>query len=78
MSSGCVLVVEDTSANRGRLRAIGPLVRAGFPASTREVRSWLREPVTPMRGVWFVRLSHGLTGTRGFPASQRVRRPKSR
>jgi transcriptional regulator with XRE-family HTH domain len=64
---GLVLVVEGTTANRDRLRAIGPLVHAGLPATTREVRTWFRAPSGSLRGVWFVRPTRpgGLTRSQG-------------
>ena len=70
---GVVLVVDDTTANRSRLARIGPLLRAGLPATNSNVRRWLARPEGPLRGLWFVRLSHGRTATRRTPAPQRVR-----
>ncbi|CAN5748348.1 hypothetical protein BH23CHL8_BH23CHL8_06860 [soil metagenome] len=71
---GVVLVVDDTTANRRRLGSIAPLVRAGLPATSRQVRAWLGRPDAPMRGLWFVRLSHARTTTRAHVAPERVRR----
>lgn len=75
---GVVLVVEDTTADRKRLGAIALLVRAGLPATSRAVRAWLARPDAPIRGLWFVRLSHGRTTTRSVVASDRVRQPRMR
>jgi transcriptional regulator with XRE-family HTH domain len=70
---GVVLVVEGTTANRDRLNAIGPIVRAGLPATSRDVRAWLRTPDRHLRGLWFVRLSRPGSGTGDPDARERVR-----
>jgi transcriptional regulator with XRE-family HTH domain len=69
---GAVLVVEDTRANRSRLRGIDSLLRAGLPASSREVRRWLARPEGSLRGLWFVRVSHQRTVVRRRTAPERV------
>jgi transcriptional regulator with XRE-family HTH domain len=70
---GVVLVVEETTANRTRLQAIDPLVRAGLPADGRTVRRWVREPSGPLRGLWFLRPTHGQTLARERGGPTRVR-----
>jgi hypothetical protein len=67
---GVILVVEDTTTNRRRLASIEPLVRAGLPATSRQVRRWLSEPAGPLRGIWFVPLDAGLTGRRRLGRSR--------
>jgi hypothetical protein len=41
---GTVLVLEETTTNRRRLRSIEPLLRAGLPGSAWDVRRWLADP----------------------------------
>jgi transcriptional regulator with XRE-family HTH domain len=70
---GVVLVVEGTTANRDRLNAIRSILRAGLPATSREVRAWLRSPDRPLRGLWFVRLTRPGSLTGDPDARERVR-----
>ena len=74
---GVILVVEDTTANRRRLRSIEPLVQAGLPASGREVTRWLADPVGAMRGLLF--LSHISPGNarRGSGGPSAIRLPRT-
>jgi transcriptional regulator with XRE-family HTH domain len=73
---GAFLVVSDTSRNRRRVAALGSILRAALPLSTREVRRWLRSPAGPAGGVWFVRFTHGRGSKCGPRGSHRVRRPR--
>lgn len=84
---GVILVVEESSTNRRRLRSIEPLVRAGLPGTARDIRRWLAQPAGPLRGLWFLSPGLGRTGrhvragpTRIRTAASRVRRssPRSR
>jgi XRE family transcriptional regulator, regulator of sulfur utilization len=69
-----ILVVWDTRTNWRRIEAHGPSVRAALPAGTREVTTWLADPVSaPVAGVWFVADVRGGDG-KGL-RRQRVRRP---
>ncbi len=83
---GTVLVLEGTTTNRRRLRAIESLVRAGLPASARDVivraglpasardvRRWLADPCGPMRGLWFLPPMHERTVGRRSVGPTRVR-----
>lgn len=70
---GVLLVVEESSTNRRRLRSIEPLVRAGLPATARAIRRWLVQPIGSMRGLWFLSPSPGRTGRQARVGPSRVR-----
>jgi transcriptional regulator with XRE-family HTH domain len=74
---GVILVVEDASANRRRLRSIEPLVRAGLPASGREVTRWLADPVGNMRGLLFLSPISPGNARRGSGGASTVRIPRA-
>jgi transcriptional regulator with XRE-family HTH domain len=58
-----ILVLWNTSTNRRRLAAHASTVAANLPATTREVTTWLRDPVDPpIAGVWFVSHAQGMSG----------------
>ncbi|MEA2623060.1 MAG: hypothetical protein QOH61_1970 [Chloroflexota bacterium] len=65
-----ILVFEEGVTSRRRLSALGPIVAQAFPASSRQVRAWLRRPNGALAGIWFLSASHART--RG-----RVRRPRT-
>jgi transcriptional regulator with XRE-family HTH domain len=75
---GVVLVIHDTSTNRGRVSAIGPLLRAGLPSTSREVRRWFADPSGPLRGVWFLTLPSRDARRREAPATGSGRPPRGR
>jgi hypothetical protein len=73
-----VIVLDDTMTNRRRIASLGPAADHEYPARTREVRRWLRQPSGPLRGIWFLSPipARGLSDRRG--GSHRVRRSRSR
>jgi transcriptional regulator with XRE-family HTH domain len=72
---GVILIVEDTSANRRRLKSIEPLIRAGLPTAGRGVMRWLADPVGAMRGLLFLAPIHRGNVRRGAGGSSAVRVP---
>jgi len=74
-SVGVILVLAETSTNRGRVRAVAPLIRSALPAANRQVRRWLATPTGGIAGIWFLRDSHGGTDKRRPRTPHRVRRP---
>lgn len=62
-----LLVLPDDRTARRRIDAFGATFNRAFPARTREVRRWLREPVGALSGVLF------LTDTRHARARHRIR-----
>jgi len=73
-----VLVLGDTRTNRRRLEAHAATVRAVLPAGTREITSWVADPVAPApRGVWFVSDVRGRDGNWVRRHRVRVRGPRA-
>lgn len=73
---GKILVLDDAMTNRRRVAALGAAATQAYPARTREVRSWLREPSdSQCAGIWFLspRTAGGTSERGGGP--HRVRRP---
>ena len=66
---GRFLVFEEDVTSRRRIGRLRGLVDQPFPASSREVRAWLRNPRGQAAGVWFLSVSHPRTASR-------MRRPK--
>lgn len=71
-----ILVLDDSMSNRRRIAQLGAAVSQAYPARTREVTKWLREPSGALAGLWFLSVPHGpgLSERRGGP--RRVRRQK--
>jgi transcriptional regulator with XRE-family HTH domain len=74
---GKVLILDDTMTNRRRVASLGAAVQQAYPARTVDVRRWIREPVGPMAGIWFLSIPtpQGLSDVRG--GSHRVRVPQT-
>ncbi len=70
-----ILVVEDSTTNRRRLRSIGPLLAARFPGSTVDTKRWLRSPATGTPGVWFLATMHERDARSQMGGRERVHRP---
>jgi hypothetical protein len=51
---GRVLVLPSTSTIRRVIAAHAATFAVVYPARSREVRAWLRGPVWPLSGIWFV------------------------
>jgi transcriptional regulator with XRE-family HTH domain len=53
-SIGSVLVLPDDSASRRAVARLSPVFSVALPGRTIMVRQWLRKPVGPLRGIWFL------------------------
>ena len=73
---GVILVLADTSGNRGRVTRVAPLIRSALPAGNVEIRRWLAAPAGDIRGIWFLRDLGRRTLRRGVRSPHRVRVPK--
>jgi hypothetical protein len=51
---GRLLIVPDLRAIRRTVELHERTMHAIYPARGREVRAWLRAPVVPLRGIWFL------------------------
>jgi hypothetical protein len=75
---GAVMALDDSMTNRRRIAALGSAADHAYPARTREVRRWLRQPSGPLRGIWFLSSIPARGGSDGRGGSHRVRRPRPR
>jgi transcriptional regulator with XRE-family HTH domain len=71
---GRLLVVAGTTANRSVVAEHGNVFGAAFPERGAAVRSWIREPLRDLAGVWFVSTNALSVGKHGNPARRRIRR----
>ena len=74
---GRILVLDDTTTNRRRIHQVGPGVDQSYPARTREVRTWIKEPTGPLAGLWFLPSIHAQGRRQGAGGFHRVRKAKS-
>lgn len=74
---GRVVVLEESTANRSTVQRHQAAFDAALPATSRAVRTWLREPGTPLAGVWFLTLTNTAGAMRKDASSERVRRRRS-
>jgi hypothetical protein len=58
-----IVVVAGTAANRSVVARHAAIFEASFPATSREVRSWLRRPLGPLAGLWLMSTSSLGSGT---------------
>ena len=71
------IIVRDTMSNRRRVAAHASVLHAAFPADGREMRRWLAQPVSSVRGLSFLSDRHP-RNVRGTSAGiRRVRRSRS-
>jgi transcriptional regulator with XRE-family HTH domain len=68
---GRIVVTPGTSANRAVVARHSAIFDVSLPARTIEVRRWLRNPVGPLAGVWFVPTSQVPVGRQASRARGR-------
>ncbi len=71
-----VIVLPDERGRRASITRHASIFDAALPARTREVRKWLREPVAPLRGIWFLHLTKAAGDKQRPGGPTRIRRPK--
>jgi hypothetical protein len=49
-----ILVLPEESRRRRIVESRASVFRAAYPATSREIRAWIREPSGPMAGIWFL------------------------
>jgi transcriptional regulator with XRE-family HTH domain len=69
-----VVVMPGTRFNRDVVERHAATFGAAYPARSRDVRRWLREPEGSMRGLWFVAPTRQVRRTRDRRGAMRVRR----
>jgi hypothetical protein len=76
-----VLVLPGTTANRTVLARHGASFAASLPSRSQAVKQWLRAPVGPIAGVWFIspsRVATARQAVRVRMAKRKVQRPAIR
>lgn len=73
---GLLLVMPDRTANRDALARHAASFEAAFPARSRQIRRWLREPGSTIAGALFVRNMPAPHAKCGSGGPHRVRRPR--
>jgi transcriptional regulator with XRE-family HTH domain len=72
----CWVVVAETAPNRRRVRQHRSLLDSAFPASGRDMRTWLKQPDQPVRAFSLWSISNGSGVKRPAALVRRVRMPK--
>jgi hypothetical protein len=73
-----VLVLPSDRTARRHVERHADLLRVALPATSSEVRTWLRRPSGPLSGIWFVTDAEHVNGKRNPSAVRRIRRPRPR
>jgi hypothetical protein len=68
-----LVVVFESSANRGTIRRHDSVFRASLPDRTIAVRRWLHGPIAPINGIWMVPATRTRVGMRAVRGRTRVR-----
>jgi len=69
---GRLLVLPSLPTERRRVARQGAVVAHLFPVqAARTVRRWLRQPIGPLAGIWFVSFMHGRAGSTVRPRGPR-------
>jgi len=72
-----ILVLPEETASRNALRRFAATFATTFPTRGREIRTWLRRPDRPIRGVWLLSMSSSSSGMSKPKTPHRIRRPRS-
>ena len=88
VSAARILVLPEGTAARSGVARHSATFRSSYPASSRQVRAWLRSPTrrepagaraglgAGLGGTWFLTLKHPRSGSSKAGGPQRVRAPK--
>jgi transcriptional regulator with XRE-family HTH domain len=68
-----ILVIEDTMTARRAVARHSATFRAAYPATSREVTAWLRQPDGSLAGIWFLSVKHPRADSGAGGGSRRVR-----
>ncbi len=77
---GRLLLVEEGTTQRRVVHQHRETFAVAFPDRTVRVKAWVRDPVGPLAGLWFLSSTTANRGKQDFAALRRVRkrRPRSR
>jgi hypothetical protein len=70
---GEVLVLPEDRTARRQVTAAAAVLRAALPNTSRDIRSWLRDPSGAITGIWFISGNDGRPWPRNPSAVKRVR-----
>ena len=73
---GVVIALADVRVDRQRVARHASTFDAGLPARTVDVRRWLKRPVGPLRGLWFLQIPRPVGAIRQPAGHERVRRTR--
>lgn len=74
---GRLLILPDTDAARRKVARLGPVLDVWFPARSREIRAWLRNPVGDIGGILFVKVASPHSRLAGGRGRERIRKRPS-
>ena len=70
---GRILIVPESTTIRRTVERHRTVFDASYPARSREIRAWIRDPVGPLAGLWFLSPTRHLRHKRVGGGSKRVR-----
>jgi hypothetical protein len=73
LTRGALLILPAEPTTYDAIRRHAATFDASFPARTTDVRRWLRDPVGPLRGIWFVAPTSHIGVPASAPTSRRRR-----
>ena len=76
-SASRLLIIEDGSTSRDRIRRLAQAAAAALPDRGMTVRTWLRQPLGGVAGLLFVRSANQGDAGQRTTGRQRVRRPRT-
>ena len=72
---GRILVVPESTTIRRTVERHRTVFDASYPARSREVRAWIRDPVGPLAGLWFLSPTREMRHKQVAGGAKRVRVP---
>ena len=78
LNVGRILVLPEDRTVRRQVERHAKVLRAALPATSRELRAWMRCPTGPIAGIWFLSDGQHANAKRNPSAIRRVRRPRPR
>ena len=69
-----IVVFPESDTARRQVSRHASVIGAALPARSRELAAWLKQPVRPIRGCWFLSDSRGATRNQNPSSVKRIRR----
>jgi transcriptional regulator with XRE-family HTH domain len=70
---GRILILPEDSRLRRIVDRHATVFASSYPASSRDIRRWIRDPVGPIAGVWFLSPTQEMRAPQGVIARRRTR-----